>query len=79
MLSEQTLLQKAGEAQVAAGTSKPEWQVYEERKLGVDRAGNTMTYNAPVPPYGDDPRDQEMIKQGFNYYNKNQENLDEED
>ena len=50
------LLQQAGEAQIAAGTSQPDW-IRKTR-------GNLL------PPYGDDPRDQEMIKR-CNEYSKN--------
>jgi RHS repeat-associated protein len=48
------LLQQAGQAQIAAGTSKPGW-------------GNPGTYGlfGGKPPYGDDPNDQEMIKRGI--------------
>jgi uncharacterized protein RhaS with RHS repeats len=45
------LLRKAGEAQIAAGTSKPEWQ---------PEGGNK-------PPYGDDPEDQNWIQRGIDY------------
>jgi YD repeat-containing protein len=55
--SEDTLLIEAGRAQVAAGTSKPEWGSPGGRIWGK-----------PVPPYGDDPADQAMIKRGIEYY-----------
>jgi hypothetical protein len=79
IFGEQILLQKAGEAQVAAGTSRPEWQVFEERKMVVDRAGNAVPYKVPAPPYGDDPNDQAMIRRGFSFYDNNKDNLNEED
>ena len=47
--SRKTLLQQAGKAQIRDGTSRPEWQ----------RNGSNY------PPYGDDPRDQGWIIQGF--------------
>jgi RHS repeat-associated protein len=45
------LLKKAGEAQIVAGTSRPEWQ----------------PLNGIVAPYGDDPNDQKWIQRGINY------------
>jgi hypothetical protein len=45
------LQKEAGRAQVAAGTSRPEW--------GTPGDGS---------PYGDDPRDQEQIRRGYNDY-----------
>jgi RHS repeat-associated protein len=76
--TEEVLLQKAGEAQIAAGTSKPEWQKY---RIEYRNAGHGEQYEKkyPLPPYGDDPHDQEMIKRGFKYYDANKKNLQEED
>ncbi len=78
--SERELLEQAGKAQMAAGTSKPEWQKYArtgyEIGAGYYSPPNKMEMQ---PPYGDDPQDQEMIKRGFNYYNTNRNNLKEED
>lgn len=34
--------------------------------------------NEMLAPYGDDPRNQQMITQGFKYYDLNKGNLDEE-
>jgi RHS repeat-associated protein len=48
------LLQQAGAAQMRSRTSNPAWQV-------KNKAG------ALLPPYGDDPRDQHWIKQGFGH------------
>ena len=81
-LNEGTLLRQAGAAQIAAGTSKPEWQQYQEYKerVGVGRGGSTeVTRRTMLAPYGDDPRDQDMIKEGFKYYDTNKNNLKEED
>jgi len=50
------LLGQAGRAQQAAGTSKPEWG--SPGFLGIGDLGGTGSY-------GDDPRDQEMIKRGI--------------
>lgn len=50
------LLQQAGRAQIAAGTSKPGWG--KPGPLGGLLGGGT-------PPYGDDPHDQEMIRRGI--------------
>jgi hypothetical protein len=57
LFAEETLLSEAGRAQIAAGTSKPEWGYPAGRFVGQGK-----------PPYGDDPADQEMIKRGFAYY-----------
>jgi hypothetical protein len=67
LFPEETMLREAGAAQMTAGTSKPEWQQYEERQVTGER-GTTGTVKVMMPPYGDDPRDQEMIKEGFKYY-----------
>ncbi|MDW3197411.1 MAG: DUF6443 domain-containing protein [Cytophagales bacterium] len=66
------MLKQAGEAQMAAGTSRPEWQVYKEETRTTVNMGGVTTYKSKVlqPPYGDDPRDQKWIKAGFQYYNK---------
>jgi Bacterial toxin 44 len=55
--SEYQLQTEAGRAQIAAGTSKPGWGKPPGRIWGQG-----------VPPYGDDPYDQAMIKKGFEYY-----------
>ena len=54
----QTLLQEAGRAQRAAGTSRPEWGVPPSIMLNI--------YGG-VPPYGDDPDDQDQINGGMNF------------
>ena len=56
-----TLLNEAGKAQVAAGTSLPEWGTPGPRFLP----------ELGTPPYGDDPNDQYWIKQGIDYYEHN--------
>ncbi|HMH33658.1 MAG TPA: polymorphic toxin type 44 domain-containing protein, partial [Puia sp.] len=71
--SDYILLHEAGLGQIAAGTSKPEWQQY---RTVVGRYG--MTTKVALPPYGDDPHDQDMIKEGIKYYNSNK-NTKEED
>ncbi len=80
LFTEDFLLQQAGAAQMKAGTSKPEWQKYETIEISAGH-GETRPVKGPgmLPPYGDDPADQKMIQQGFNYYNNNKENLSEED
>lgn len=68
-LPSETLLIQAGKAQIAAGTSLPQWQKYRPTTTSTPYGGsNTSTYI--LPPYGDDPRDQKWIKSGFNYYDK---------
>lgn len=69
LFSEEYMLRKAGEAQIAAGTSRPEWQIY---KTEIFVAPGPVTYQRRVmlAPYGDDPRDQRWIRTGFTYYKK---------
>ena len=56
--SERTLLREAGRAQIRAKTSKPKW----------NKPGSRLNPFGGKPPYGDDPRDQELIKQGVKYF-----------
>ena len=76
IFTESILLEQAGNAQIAAGTSKPEWQQY---KTVITRGDSGMPYSTKValPPYGDDPVDQDMIQRGFKYYDTNKNNLKE--
>jgi len=68
-LPAETLLIYAGKAQIAAGTSLPQWQKYRTTTTSTPYGGfNTSRYM--LPPYGDNPRDQKWIKSGFNYYDK---------
>jgi hypothetical protein len=57
LFNETVLLAEAGRAQIAAGTSKPEW-------------GYPPSFRHPrgQPPYGDDPDDAAQIKKGVAYY-----------
>ena len=77
--TEEVLLRDAGQAQIAAGTSRKEWQVYENKIPYSDRQGVHTRSRVLAPPYSDDPYDQEMIKRGFKYYGANKNNLQEED
>jgi RHS repeat-associated protein len=70
LFSEETLLRNAGAAQMAAGTSLPEWQQYGSREVGAGYGETRTVRGSRLPPYGDDPRDQDMIKRGFQYYKK---------
>jgi RHS repeat-associated protein len=67
-------LKQAGVAQMGSGTSQKEWQIYgPQQVVGSTPAG--PVYSRPMlPPYGDDPRDQSYIKEGYQYYNNNKEN-----
>ncbi len=58
IFDEQTILREAGRAQIAAGTSRPEWGY----------PGSRLSPYGGKPPYGDDPADQAQIKKGFAYY-----------
>jgi len=68
--TEEQLLTEAGRAQRAAGTSRPEWGDPGDRLW-------PLKGNKPVPPYGDDPRDQFWIKQGIDYYKGNKKFRDQ--
>jgi hypothetical protein len=65
LFSEHTLLREAGTAQINSHTSKPEWVKYAPSR-GTGHGG---TNRELLPPFGDDPADQKMIQNGFNYYN----------
>jgi len=68
LFGEGTLLMQAGRAQISSGTSRPEWQKTTLNTV-TDRWGHRDSQRVPAPPYGDDPADQKMIQNGFNYYN----------
>lgn len=73
LFSEEFMLKRAGAAQIAAGTSKPEWQKFKTvRTSNFSKTGRHTfgTKKVSLPPYGDDPRDQGFIKKGFKYYDK---------
>ncbi len=73
LFSEDFMLERAGVAQVAGGTSKPEWQKFKTVKtVNYTKTGRAIfgTKQVSIPPYGDDPRDQKFIKKGFEYYDK---------
>lgn len=65
---EEFALRQAGAAQIAAGTSKPEWIIYEKRDA-IQPPDDLMVIPVKkmLPPYGDDSRDQKWIKSGYNY------------
>jgi RHS repeat-associated protein len=78
LFPEKFMLQQAGAAQMAAGTSRPEWQIFQNTtSIIVSPTGGVITVTAKemLPPYGDDPNDQQWINSGFDYYN--QQNEDE--
>lgn len=75
LFPEGTLLAQAGTVQIKSGTSNPEWQIYDKRKVQFDD-GKSMHVKIMLPPYGDNPRDQYFIKKGFEYYKKNSKSLD---
>ena len=66
------MLKQAGEAQIKAGTSKPEWQKYINVRVPVMTGDRVIwkTEKQMIAPYGDDPRDQSWIKSGFNYFKR---------
>jgi RHS repeat-associated protein len=66
------MLRQAGQAQINSGTSKPEWQIHS-RKQVFSKTGRIIGYEKGplLQPYGDDPRDQSWINQGFQYFKSN--------
>lgn len=52
------LLREAGRAQIAAGTSKSEWGTPGYYIFGGSGS------------FGDDPKDQTMIREGMKYYDR---------
>lgn len=74
LLTETEMLERAGEAQIKAGTSQPEWQIkVEVLKIVPDDGLGPTSYQKVqklLPLYGDDPRDQNWIKAGFEYFKK---------
>jgi hypothetical protein len=69
---EKLILVKAGENQMSKpGASKPEWQKYiiHRERVPLKHGGSyNIEYKEWLPPYGDDPRAQCWIIQGFNYF-----------
>ena len=59
--SRETLLNEAGRAQIRNGTSSPGW----------GEPGPWYNPDAGTGSYGDDPKDQYWINQGYNYYKGN--------
>lgn len=68
LFPEEMLLRQAGQAQIADGTSRPEWQNYVESTVTSPTTGGSVTIRVMRAPYGDDPRDQKWITAGFTYY-----------
>ena len=70
-ITEDFALKQAGVAQIAAGTSLEEWQQYSIQSLTMSTSIGivTLSHRTILPPYGDDPDDQEMIKRGFHFFN----------
>ena len=60
-------LRYAGQYQIKSGTSRPEWQKTETVLTGATYGG-TIYSKILIAPFGDDPRDQKYIKEGFKYY-----------
>jgi RHS repeat-associated protein len=58
IFSDRELLREAGRAQVAAGTSRPQWGY----------PGSRLSPYGGKAPFGDDPNDQNWIKKGIAYY-----------
>jgi RHS repeat-associated protein len=72
--SQDFALKQVGNAQMNSGTSKREWQIYGPQQV-VGSTFEAPIYARPIlPPYGDDPRDQSFIKEGYQYHNENKDN-----
>lgn len=69
-------LRQAGAYQMKSGTSRPEWQPFRMVVSGASYGGTTYSKEL-LPPYGDDPRDQNWIKDGFKYYNEHKDDKEE--
>jgi len=62
-----------------AKNSRTEWQKYENSIPFQGEQGKSYSIRGSMPPPCDnDPRDQQMIKDGIKYYNINQDNIKEE-
>ena len=72
LFSEEFVLRQAGNYQIKSGTSKPEWQHYENINLmpKPDPMSSAPVVPQMLPPYGDDPQDQMWIRQGMSDYVK---------
>ena len=66
LFPEEFALKQAGRYQIKSGTSKKEWQRYSIRYM--PKPDGPSIIKEPLPPYGDDPRDQYWIRSGFQYY-----------
>ena len=74
LFTEYIILSQAGKNQISKGNSKPEWQKYivvNSTRFSPSGVPYTMPVRAMIAPYGDDPRDQMWIKEGFNYWYRN--------
>ena len=69
---EEFTLRQAGQYQIKPGTSRSEWQKTETVVTGANYSGPIYS-KVLLPPYGDDPRDQKNIVNGFNYYNEHKD------
>jgi len=71
LFPETFMLQRAGINQMERETSRPEWQKYKVTttygRFGFGSTVIKVTNYEMLPPYGDDPRNQEWIKVGFQY------------
>ncbi|MBO4588306.1 MAG: hypothetical protein J5711_05310 [Bacteroidales bacterium] len=72
LFSEEFILRQAGNYQIKSGTSRSEWQTYENIHLipKPDPMSTAPIIPQLLPPYGDDPRDQMWIRRGFADYEK---------
>ena len=73
LLSEKEILTEAGNNQIGNKRSKIEWQptIKVTKEQYIEHGMHLrLTEVVRLPPYGDDPRDQQWIQSGFEYYNQ---------
>lgn len=71
LISKKEILMQAGDNQIGNKRSRPEWQpvITTTRTETIEHGMHqTVTETTRLPPYGDDPRDQQWIQAGFEYY-----------
>ena len=80
LFTEEFVLRQAGKYQIKSGTSKPEWQKNENYDFTLNAnplSAGPIVHFLP-PPYGDNPRDQMWIQQGFDEYKRTKRNIREQ-
>ncbi|MDR0940124.1 MAG: hypothetical protein LBN29_12415 [Mediterranea sp.] len=71
LFEEDFVLRNAGNYQIWSDTSQPEWQKYSSHvTMTMQSSAGAFLYTQRIrlSPYGDDPRDQKWIQEGFSYF-----------